>query len=84
MSGQSERQERTYLCPNDQSILLISDLPSGVIRGVWCGRCQKRHTITLGRPSQQQLVARNADGSPRPANAPPPIETRKIREGRRG
>ena len=85
MSGQGERQERNYYCPDDHTLLLISDLPAGIIRAVRCDKCGKRHTIYLGgRQTRAQLVSRNADGTPRAADAPPPIETRTVVPRRRG
>jgi hypothetical protein len=89
MSGQGET---IYRCPNCEGVLLITSLPTGVVRAVLCKRCNKRHTVFLGGQRRREELAQPAPSAPVPrltASGPPravtpQIETRTVVPRRRG
>ncbi len=88
----ARREETVYRCPtvSDRgqrcdAVLVISDLDHGVLRAILCKRCNRRQTIYLGgrrvapdRAPAPPLPAGELPGAP----AIPPIETRRIGDGR--
>jgi hypothetical protein len=93
MSGQGET---IYRCPSCDGVLLITSVPTGVVRAVLCKRCNKRHTVFLGGQRKREDLGQHTPSAtpsvPVPRLAPstppraiaPPIETRTIRGARRG
>jgi hypothetical protein len=89
MSG---TEETIYRCPSCEGVLLITSVPSGVVRAVLCKRCNKRHTVFLGGQRKREELAQHAPSAPVPRLTPsvqsravtPPIETRTVVPRRRG